>query len=283
MGSAWGNRAESFFSRIARPIRYPSRIMIRFAAALATVLLATAPVPAQADADPVVEEVVDGDTVVLDRPVDGALQVRLVGLQAPKLPLGRPNFPVWPLAAESKRALEDLVLGKPVELRYGGRRMDRHGRLLAHLHGPGGIWVQGEMLGAGMARVYSFPDNRWKVAEMLAIEGRARAAGRGIWGDAFYAVRNPAEAARHMDTFQLVEGRVLDAAKVKGRVYLNFGIDWRTDFTVSISARPLRLFTKSGIDALALEGRVVRARGWLKRRNGPMIEATHPEQIELAE
>ena len=262
--------------------------MTRFAAAFAVALLAAVPVSAGADAgpgvaEPVVKEVVDGDTVVLDRPVDGAIQVRLVGLQAPKLPLGRPNFPTWPLAAESKRALEDLILGKPVELRYGGRRMDRHGRLLAHLHGPGGVWVQGELLDRGMARVYSFPDNRWKVAEMLAIEGEARRRGRGIWGHAFYAVRNPAEAARHRDTFQLVEGRVLDAAKVKGRVYLNFGVDWRTDFTVSISARPLRLFAKTGVDALALEGRIVRARGWLKSRNGPMIEATHPEQIEVLE
>ena len=270
-----------FFPWIGRPIRYPRQIMIRFAAALAAALLAAAPLAAGADPNPVVEEVVDGDTVVLDRPVDGAVQVRLVGLQAPKLPLGRPDFPTWPLAAESKRALEDLVLGKAVALRYGGRRMDRHGRLLAHLHGPDGMWVQGEMLDRGMARVYSFADNRWKVSEMLAIEGKARAGGRGIWGHAFYAVRNPAEAARHMDTFQLVEGRILDAAKVKGRVYLNFGVDWRTDFTVSISARPLRLFAKAGVDALALEGRIVRARGWLKRRNGPMIEATHPEQIEL--
>jgi len=27
----------------------------------------------------------------------------------------------------------------------------------------------------------------------------------------------------------------------------------------------------------------VRVRGWLKPRNGPMIEASHPEQIELLE
>ena len=225
--------------------------------------------------------VIDGDTVVLERPVDGARQVRLVGIQAPKLPLGRPGFEAWPLAAEAKRVLEELVRGHTFELRFGGRRMDRHGRLLAHLYDEDGTWVQGEILGLGMARVYSFADNRALVAEMLALEGAARAARRGIWGHPFYAVRNPAEAARHIDTFQLVEGRVLDAAKVKSRIYLNFGVDWRSDFTVMINARPLRLFTKAGLDPLTLEGRIIRARGWLKRRNGPMIEATHPEQIEI--
>ena len=53
-------------------------------------------------------EVVDGDTVVLE---DGR-RVRLVGIQAPKLPLGRPGFERWPLADEAKHALESLVLGE---------------------------------------------------------------------------------------------------------------------------------------------------------------------------
>ncbi len=47
---------------------------------------------------------------------------RLVGIQAPKLPLGRPGFSTWPLAWEAKRALERLVLGQRVTLSFGGRR-----------------------------------------------------------------------------------------------------------------------------------------------------------------
>ena len=31
----------------------------------------------------------------------------------------------------------------------------------------------------------------------------------------------------------------------------------------------------------ALEGRISRVRGWIKWWNGPMIELTHPEQIEV--
>ncbi len=228
-----------------------------------------------------VAAVVDGDTVVLKSPIDGATQVRLVGIQAPKLPLGRKDFPTWPLAAEAKQALAKLVLGKTVSLSFGGTEKDRHGRLLAHLHRQDGAWVQGRMLSLGMARVYSFPDNRARVAEMLALEGSARKAGRGIWGHPFYAVIAPVQAARAIGTFQLVRGRVLKAARVKGRVYLNFGDDWRTDFTVTLEARARRLFQSAGLDPLALEGRWLRVRGWLKKRNGPMIGATHPEQIEL--
>ncbi|MDP6788504.1 MAG: thermonuclease family protein [Rhodospirillales bacterium] len=230
-----------------------------------------------------VGQVVDGDTVILAQPAGGADQVRLVGIQAPKLALGRPDFAAWPLAAEAKRALDDLIRGRLLTLTFGGRRLDRHGRLLAHLHDEAGTWIQGEMLRLGMARVYSFPDNRSRIAEMLALEGKARARRRGIWGNPFYALRAPGEAHHHIDTFQVIEGAVLDAAKVRGRVYLNFGPDWRTDFTVTLAPKTARLFVREGLDPLALEGRRVRVRGWLAWRNGPQIEATHPEQIEVVE
>jgi len=228
-------------------------------------------------------EVVDGDTVVLNRAINGAMQVRLVGLQAPKLPLGRKNFPVWPLAEASKNALESLVLDRKVTLYFGGNEMDRHGRLLAHLFLDGGRWVQCGMLRMGMARVYTFADNRAVAEDMYEIERAARSAHRGIWGLRFYALRTPDQTAGHIGTFQIVEGRVLAAAKVKGRVYLNFGEDWRTDFTVTLPAATLRMFGDLGRDPLALEGRRIRVRGWLKKRNGSMIQASHPEQIEVIE
>jgi len=72
-------------------------------------------------------------------------------------------------------------------------------------------------------------------------------------------------------------GLVLDVVVVKGRGYLNFGPDWRTDFTVAIAPADLRAFEAEGFDITALEGRFIRVRGWLKFFNGPMHDATHPE------
>ena len=66
--------------------------------------LSAAPPPALEPAGPfAVESVVDGDTLVL---ADGR-QVRLVGIQAPKLPLGRDGFQPWPLADEAKQSGDD--------------------------------------------------------------------------------------------------------------------------------------------------------------------------------
>ena len=252
-------------------------------------VLAASPEPALVSAGTGLPfEVVDGDTLVL---ADGH-QVRLVGIQAPKLPLGRAGFREWPLAREAKAALEALVglsgVGlsvKPSRLRlaYGGRRIDRHSRLLAHLFDDSGRWIQGELLALGMARVYSFADNRARIEDMLAIERRARAAKRGIWAHPRYRVIAHLEAGRFLDSFQLVEGTVLRGAQVRGRGYLNFGADWRRDFTIFISRRARKRFERAGLGPETYSGKRVRVRGWIKSYNGPMIEATHPEQIEVLE
>jgi endonuclease YncB( thermonuclease family) len=223
--------------------------------------------------------VIDGDTVVLK----GGDEVRLVGIQAPKLPLGRPSVTKWPLADAAKAALEALVRGREVTLAFGERRSDRHGRLLAHL-AVDGVWVQGEMLRQGLARVYTFADNRRLAAEMLALEGEAREARRGIWADKFYRVLAPVDLdTEELGTFQLVQGRVRKAAAVGRYVYLNFGDDYRTDFTAVIMPEARKLFGAGGPDAAFYQGRLVRVRGWIDSFNGPMIEVTHPEQIEALE
>ena len=224
-----------------------------------------------------VTEVTDGDTLTLS----SKTVVRLVGIQAPKLPLDRPGFKEWPLARESRKALADMTLDRALTLHPGTRPTDRWGRTLAQLVRDDGLWVQGEMLRLGWARVYTFPDNRQLAGDMLALEREARAARRGIWGHPYYAIVTPDRAGRVINTFQLVEGIVVDAAEVKGRVYLNFGPDWKTDFTVMVPARVRKTLARQGMDPAGFKGRTVRVRGWLKEYNGPVIEMTHPEQLEL--
>ena len=222
-------------------------------------------------------EIIDGDTLVLGT----GQQVRLVGLQAPKLPLGRTNFASWPLANDAADALRELTKGKNLTLEYGGRRMDRHGRILAHLIDENRSWIQGAMLRRGMARVYSFADNRSLVAEMLVIESEARVAKRGIWAHPYYRIRDHKETPRDTESFQLVEGRVHAVASVREWTYVNFEEDWRHDFTITVRKRNLKVFLGAGLDPKTLEGRRIRVRGWVRWFNGPTIESTHPEQIEL--
>jgi micrococcal nuclease len=229
-----------------------------------------------------VSQIVDGDTLLLDN----GMVVRLIGIQAPHLALGREGLADWPMGDASKAALETIALHRAVLLRYGGEEKDRYGRLLAqvYLTGDDAGWVQQKMLQAGMARVYSFADNRACLPELFAAEAVARAASIGIWADQYYTVRRadrPDLLLPLSGHFELVEGRVLKSERTSGRVYLNFGRYYKEDFTAVIDVKALKLFAAEGLDPLTLGGALVRVRGWVDIDGGPRIAITHPEQIEV--
>ncbi len=214
--------------------------------------------------------------------IDGR-EVRLTGIQAPKLSLGRANFEEWPLAHEAKQALHDLALGETVTLYGDENTEDRYRRILAHVVREDGMWLQGGMVEGGLARVYTFADNRRTAQALYNREEIARQAQRGIWVLDHYTIRSsrPERLNADIGTFQVIEGLVVDAAKVRARIYLNFGADYRTDFTASIARSVWALFEDANRNPLSLAGRTVRVRGWVKDFNGPLIDITHPEQIEI--
>ena len=264
--------------------------MVRFAVVFFLVLTVSGlsagggsavPLPAglTPDAEARVVGVIDGSTVILD---DGET-VRLAGIEVPRHTSGGASG-VEPLAEKARQTLAHLVQGHLVGLAAGDAPRDRYGRLRGHLvRSDDGTWIQGVLLDAGLARVHSLVDERAAVTEMLVIERRARAERRGIWSQPRYRVLAAGNADTGLRSFQLVEGRVEAAAAVRGRGYLNFGDNWREDFTVSIGPRDRRRFETAGIAIEDYEGRLVRVRGWIDSFNGPMIEATHPEQIEVLE
>ncbi len=231
-----------------------------------------------------VESIVDGDTLFLD----SGLKVRLSSMQAPKLPLGRSGFKAWPLGEEAKAELSKLTLGQTVRLYYGGLTRDRYDRALAQVYllddeGEQKIWVQEEMIRRGFGRVYTWPDT-WQNSSLLyEAEHEARADKRGIWGHSYYAVRSPDadKLAQDMDSFQLVEGVVTSVAKVRDKMFLNFGSDYRTDFTIYVSKDGQKRFNANGLDPLSIEGARVRVRGWVEMQNGPMVVLDHPERLEV--
>lgn len=224
-----------------------------------------------------VSAVLAGDTIDLE---DGT-RVRLAGIQTPEP--AHDGLPAWPRATEASAAVGLALLGRTVQLLHPDDRRDRWGRSLAHVVRDDGLWMQGALLMDGLARVYTQPRTATGAALMLDLERTARAARRGIWSERYYRVRNPDETWSDLDSVQVVEGRVVDAAAVRGTAYLNFGPDWRRDFTFRIAADARRAFRDAGIDLLDLTARRVRGRGWVFPMNGPMIDLTHPEALEVLE
>ena len=231
-------------------LRNTSLVQLVTAAALASVSTAALACPDLAMVPGgVVVQVTDGDTIVLD---DGRV-VRMIGTQAPKLPLGREGYETWPMGPEAKTALEAMLLNKTVQLGYGGERVDRYERQLAHVfvdtpQGP--VWAQQAMVAMGLARVYSFPDNRECLDLLFAAEGRARLSGLGIWSDPYYSVRTaaaPDQLLTRAGHYELVEGRILLAEQRGGRIYLNFGRFWKHDFTAVIEGPARKLLDRKSV------------------------------------
>jgi hypothetical protein len=141
--------------------------------------------------------------------------------------------------------------------------------------------VQGYLLEQGLARAYILAGNRACADALLAAERGAREARRGLWADAAYQVRpaaKPSDLLRYRSTFQVVEGRIAGVAQVRGMVYLNFDADWRRAFSVSLRRSDRDLLGLNAGDPKALEGKLVRVRGWIEQRHNP----TNAPSIELS-
>ena len=224
-----------------------------------------------------VASVIDGRTLILD---DGR-EVRLAAIE-----VGPPTDAV---GAAAKDALAALAAGQTVELRGAEAGTDRYGRVVAHVYlvaDKKERWVEAELVERGQARVSARVGERACAAALLARERTARAAKLGLWADPYYGVRRAEDAAAvaaERGRFAIVEGKVLSVRESGATIYVNFGRRWSEDFTVTIAKRNEAAFAKAGLEPKRLAGRRVRVRGWIEQRGGPWVEATRPEQIELAE
>ena len=211
--------------------------------------------------------------------LDDGRRVRLAGVEAPHVERG--DAPAWPLANEARRRLSDLAIGQKVGLAYGERGVDRHGDVVAHVYLSDGTWLQYLLVAEGIARVQTRADMRSCAAPLLSAELGARKAKRGVWNETFYRVRAAEDLDADIGTFQIVEGKVLAVARSRKRTFVNFGADRRRDFTVTISPADGKRLAEEGVDPVAWTGKRIRVRGWISLLNGPEIELTHPEQVEV--
>ena len=157
---------------------------------------------------------------------------------------------------------------------------DRYGRLTAQIFAKG-EWVQGRLLRQGL--VVADPDTVSApcAPAMAEAEAAARTAHTGHWSDGGFAVRAPEDLDNRAGTFQIVEGAVVTAAIVNGRAYLNFGADYKKDFTVTVAPADMKAFRTAKVDLKKLAGHRVRVRGWIELFNGPEIELSQPAALEI--
>ena len=221
-----------------------------------------------------VAEVLAGDLLRLS---DGRA-VRLAGIRVPAAEAEQAG--AQPIAQQARAELIRLLDGQTFRLALAEVAYDRYGRVVAHLERSDGLWLQGALLEQGLAQVQTRPGAAARAAAMLALEQAARTAGRGLWAEPAFMPQDAGALRDSTGHFRIVRGRVLRVAPTESHLYLNFGTDWRVDFTVRVRRTELNgAFAGAELEKLA--GRLVEVRGVVLEAGGPLIELSHPEQMQV--
>lgn len=229
-----------------------------------------------------VKRVVDGDTIE----TSGGVFIRYIGIDTPETRRRVGSEFVWdpkPYAEEAAEFNRQLVEKKRVRLEYDIERYDKYKRTLAYVF-VDDTFVNAELVKAGLGLVYTFPPNVKYTDELIVLQQKARLAGRGMWQGMKGEVLSPEQAGSFIGEIKIVEGRILSTYKSPKVTFLNFGEDYKTDFTAVIFNNNLASFARKGIDPVRdYRGKQVRVYGRIKEYGGPEIVLDNPGQIEIVE
>jgi micrococcal nuclease len=204
-------------------------------------------------------------------------EVRLSGILAP----GAGGEETSETAAAARDALTRALRDRTVSLAPAETPRDRYGRTVAQVFADG-TWVQAALVAAGEVRAAPDLASAPCSKALLAAEAQARETRLANWRGTF-RVGDPGDIRNPTGSYQIVEGSVTTASVTRGRAFINFGADYRTDFTVTVEPDDMRIFRQAKFDIAALAGKRIRVRGWLEFYNGPEITITTPAAIEILE
>lgn len=225
-----------------------------------------------------VDQVIDPLRVLLQ---DGRI-VQLTGLDIPDLDYKESGEQ----AAQAFEWLKNTIEKKQVTLyqtkhETEGRR-NRMGHYLGHIETrEDKIWLQGAYLINGWAQVQPSPLHTEMALQMLPLEAQALTSKRGLWAEGHKSALTPETASTNLNSWAIVEGTIIKASMVNNTIYLNFGEDWRKDFSIGLEPDIRRQFSKKQINPLDLQGQTVRVRGWIESYNGPFIKLSHAIWLEV--
>ncbi|HWY60905.1 MAG TPA: thermonuclease family protein [Rhizomicrobium sp.] len=207
---------------------------------------------------------------------------RAVMLEGIRLPLADGGPPG--LAQDALSQLRALAMAGALTLAAIPPKQDRYDRIRAQAFSTSSdFWLQTELLRRGLARVQIAPDRQECAADFYKAEQEARTGNRGLWAFPGFALRQ-ADAVPVSDegSFQIVEGKVVNAANHDGRVFLDFSMDYRRGFSVTIAPEDHKAFRKMNPKPEELAGHTIRLRGMVEDFGGrPEIALSNPSQIEL--
>ncbi len=223
-------------------------------------------------------KVIDGDTVKLS---NGKL-LRYIGIDTPEIRIRKNGEFVYspqPFALEAKAYNEKLTENRFVRIEFDVQKKDKYGRLLGYCFADG-VFVNAKLIEDGYAVLYTFPPNTAHTDFFAKLQKEARKNKRGLWGS--YEVIAHHQAADHINQIRTIRGEVVDTYQSQKCVYLNFGKNYKKDFTVVIFNNSLNEFIDKNIDpATFYKNKLIEVTGKVKEYNGPEVIINHPNEITV--
>jgi hypothetical protein len=201
--------------------------------------------------------------------------VKLAGLDVPDA-----------VAADARAALARHLAGAPLRFVPLLPAPDRYGRVLAAVatEGASPVWLEGALVGAGLARANPAPGETACLPDLMAAEAGARVARRGLWSvEGLGATRGDDGAAieRLRGRFAVVEGAIVSVGLRDTATFLNLGRDWNNAVTVVITRADRARIEAAHGPLRDLRGARVRVRGMIAPEGQPRLRIGVPGALEI--
>lgn len=156
-----------------------------------------------------VAKVIDGDTVELST----GEKLRYIGIDTPEKK--------EPFYSEAKNYNRRLVEGKRIKIEFDVQKKDKYGRLLGYVY-VDGLFVNVEMLKAGLAVLYTYPPNVKYADYFTLIQKKARQERVGVWSEEkeleeFYLVVKGSKRFHRPDCRSLARSKEKDLIRLDSR------------------------------------------------------------------
>lgn len=112
------------------------------------------------------------------------------------------------------------------------------------------------------------------IASLTALEDEARNKKIGLWQDPTFFVLDHHKSC--VSCFGIISGKVINITEKKETTFINFGDDWKTDFTLMVSKDIWEDHYKSKIQM----SDTIETRGFIEHYYGPMIKIEHKNLIK---
>ncbi len=139
-----------------------------------------------------------------------------------------------------------------------------------------------ELLKSGNALMFPFAISPMDAEFLRKLEAMAAKKNIGIWNETQYSPIISADATTdYLGQYKIIRGIIIKHDEHKKTVYLNFGHDWRNDFTVRSPKKLFAEIVKINHWGKNLTGVEIICRGTLHNFYGPAIDLHHAGQCHI--